>query len=273
MEEYILETRGLTKKFRKVKAVDEVNLRIKRGAIYGLIGRNGAGKSTLLRALTSNENTLIDGTPLGALSPEQRSQKVAIVTTERIRIENLLVEDLVAMGRAPYTNWVGHLQDIDREIVAKAIEAVGMSSFVGRDTSSLSDGELQRVMIARAIAQQTAVILLDEPTNDIDVNTLRALEEGLENFAGCAVVISHDRWFLDRVATHILSFEGDGNVMFYEGSYSEYEEWKKAQGLDNGPKRVKYKKLTVDDVIESLTLWVAHAKNFYSHNSQSSICY
>ena len=87
------------------------------------------------------------------------------------------------------------------------------------------------------------VLLLDEPTNDIDVNTLRALEEGLENFAGCAVVISHDRWFLDRIATHILSFEGDSKVVFYEGSYSEYEEWKKAQGGDTQPHRVRYKKL------------------------------
>jgi iron complex transport system ATP-binding protein len=99
------------------------------------------------------------------------AHSIAIVTTERLRIENLLVEDLVAMGRAPYTNWVGHLQDIDREIVGKAIEAVGMGNFVGRDTSSLSDGELQRVMIARAIAQQTPIILLDEPTAFLDIPT------------------------------------------------------------------------------------------------------
>ena len=95
----------------------------------------------------------------------------------------------------------------------------------------------------RASSRGDNVILLDEPTNDIDVNTLRALEEGLEHFAGCAVVISHDRWFLDRIATHILSFEGDGNVIFYEGSYSEYEEWKKLQGMDTTPHRVKYRKL------------------------------
>ncbi len=94
-----------------------------------------------------------------------------------------------------------------------------------------------------ALKEEGNVLLLDEPTNDIDVNTLRALEEGLENFAGCAVVISHDRWFLDRIATHILSFEGDSKVLYYEGSYSEFEEWKKAQGLDTAPKRVKYKKL------------------------------
>ena len=149
----------------------DVSLHLRAGEFCALIGRNGAGKSTLLRALTSNAETIINGTPLGQLAPEKMAQSVAIVTTERIRIENLLVEDLVAMGRAPYTNWVGHLQDVDREIVSKAIEAVGMSNFVGRDTSSLSDGELQRVMIARAIAQQTPIILLDEPTAFLDIPT------------------------------------------------------------------------------------------------------
>ena len=149
----------------------DVSLHLAKGEFCALIGRNGAGKSTLLRALTANDKTLIEGTPLGKLSPEKMAQKVAIVTTERIRIENLLVEDLVAMGRAPYTNWVGHLQEIDREIVSKAIEAVGMSDFAKRDTSSLSDGELQRAMIARAIAQQTPIILLDEPTAFLDIPT------------------------------------------------------------------------------------------------------
>ena len=149
----------------------DASLHLHAGEMCALVGRNGAGKSTLLRALTSNAETIINGTPLGQLAPEKMAQSVAIVTTERIRIENLLVEDLVAMGRAPYTNWVGHLQDVDREIVSKAIEAVGMSNFVGRDTSSLSDGELQRVMIARAIAQQTPIILLDEPTAFLDIPT------------------------------------------------------------------------------------------------------
>ena len=149
----------------------DVSLHLHAGEFCALVGRNGAGKSTLLRALTSNAETLIDGTPISKLAPEKMAQKVAIVTTERIRIENLLVEDLVAMGRAPYTNWVGHLQDIDREIVSKAIEAVGMTDFAKRDSSSLSDGELQRAMIARAIAQQTPIILLDEPTAFLDIPT------------------------------------------------------------------------------------------------------
>ena len=149
----------------------DVSLHLRAGELCALVGRNGAGKSTLLRAITSNKSTIINGSAIAELSPEKMAQTIAIVTTERIRIENLLVEDLVAMGRAPYTNWVGHLQDIDREIVSKAIEAVGMGDFVGRDTSSLSDGELQRVMIARAIAQQTPIILLDEPTAFLDIPT------------------------------------------------------------------------------------------------------
>lgn len=149
----------------------DVSLHLGKGELCALVGRNGAGKSTLLRALTSNGEILIGGTLVGELSSEKMAQMVSIVTTERIRIENLLLEDLVAMGRAPYTNWMGHLQDIDREIVSKAIEAVGMGNFVGRDTSSLSDGELQRAMIARAIAQQTPIILLDEPTAFLDIPT------------------------------------------------------------------------------------------------------
>ena len=110
----------------------------------------------------------------------------------------------------------------------------------------LSGCELNRLLLALALKEECNVLLLEEPTNDIDVNTLRALEEGLNNFAGWAVVISHDRWFLDRIATHILSFEGDSKVVFYEGTYSEYEDWKRAQGFDMEPHRVKYKKLIAD---------------------------
>ena len=174
----------------------DVSLHLRAGELCALVGRNGAGKSTLLRAITSNNQTLIEGTPLANLSAEKLAQKVAIVTTERIRIENLLVEDLVAMGRAPYTNWVGHLQDIDREIVGKAIEAVGMGNFAKRDTSSLSDGELQRVMIARAIAQQTPVILLDEPTAFLDIPTrfevCRLLADLAHKENKCILFSTHD---------------------------------------------------------------------------------
>ena len=174
----------------------DVSFHLHKGELCALVGRNGAGKSTLLRALTSNSSTLLDGTPIAGLSPEKLAQTVAIVTTERIRIENLSVTDLVAMGRAPYTNWMGHLQEIDREIVSKAIEAVGMSDFAERDTSSLSDGELQRAMIARAIAQQTPIIMLDEPTAFLDIPTrfevCRLLAE-LAHKEGKAILFStHD---------------------------------------------------------------------------------
>ena len=174
----------------------DVSLHLGKGELCALVGRNGAGKSTLLRALTSNNSTLIDGTPLGKLSPEKMAQSVAIVTTERIRIEKLLVEDLVAMGRAPYTNWVGHLQDIDRQIVREAIEMVGLADFAKRETSSLSDGELQRVMIARAIAQQTPVILLDEPTAFLDIPTrfevCRLLADLAHKEGKCILFSTHD---------------------------------------------------------------------------------
>ena len=176
--------------------LQDVSLHLHAGELCALVGRNGAGKSSLLRALTSHQNAIINGTPLHNLSPEQLAQSVAIVTTERIRIENLLVEDLVAMGRAPYTNWVGHLQDIDREIVREAIDAVGMGDFVGRDTSSLSDGELQRVMIARAIAQQTPIILLDEPTAFLDIPTrfevCRLLADLAHKENKCILFSTHD---------------------------------------------------------------------------------
>ena len=151
--------------------LQNASLHLQSGELCALVGRNGAGKSTLLKALMSHREVVVGGTPLAEMSAERLARMVAIVTTERIRIENLLVEDLVAMGRAPYTNWVGHLQDIDREIVREAIAAVGMGDFAKRDTSSLSDGELQRVMIARAIAQQTPIILLDEPTAFLDIPT------------------------------------------------------------------------------------------------------
>ena len=174
----------------------EVSLHLRAGELCALVGRNGAGKSTLLRALTSNNKTIINGSPMAELSAEKMAKTVAIVTTERIRIDNLLVEDLVAMGRAPYTNWVGYLQDIDREIVNDAIKAVGMSDFIGRDTSSLSDGELQRVMIARAIAQQTPIILLDEPTAFLDIPTrfevCRQLAELAHKQGKCILFSTHD---------------------------------------------------------------------------------
>jgi iron complex transport system ATP-binding protein len=176
--------------------VQNASLHLQSGELCALVGRNGAGKSTLLKALMSHREVVVGGTPLAEMSTERLARTVAIVTTERIRIENLLVEDLVAMGRAPYTNWVGHLQDIDREIVSEAIDAVGMGNFVGRDTASLSDGELQRVMIARAIAQQTPIILLDEPTAFLDIPTrfevCRLLADLAHKQGKCILFSTHD---------------------------------------------------------------------------------
>ena len=135
-----------------------------------------------------------------------------------------------------------------RELNARAY--ISRFNFAGADqekkVSMLSGGERNRLHLAMTLREEANVLLLDEPTNDIDVNTLRALEEGLEDFAGCAVVITHDRWFLDRIATHILAFEGDSNVYFFEGSYSEYEENKKRRLGDVGPQRIRYKKLIKD---------------------------
>jgi len=134
----------------------------------------------------------------------------------------------------------------NKEVNARAY--VSRFNFSGADQEKmcgiLSGGERNRLHLALTLKQEANVLLLDEPTNDVDVNTIRALEEGLDNFAGCAVIISHDRWFLDRIATHILAFEGDSKVYFFEGSYSEYEENKKRRLGDITPKRFKYKKLT-----------------------------
>ena len=147
------------------------------------------------------------------LSPEKLAQSVAIVTTERLRIENMLVEDLVAMGRAPYTNWVGHLQDVDRQVVSEAIEMVGLADFAKRDISTLSDGELQRAMIARAIAQQTAIILLDEPTAFLDIPTrfevCRLLADLAHNEGKTILFSTHDLDSALPVCDSFAIIEGD----------------------------------------------------------------
>ena len=191
----------------------DVALHLGKGELCALVGRNGAGKSTLLRALTSNAASRIDGVPMRDLSPEKLAQSVAIVTTERIRIENMLVEYLVAMGRAPYTNWVGHLQDVDRQVVSEAIEMVGLVDFAKRDISTLSDGELQRAMIARAIAQQTAIILLDEPTAFLDIPTrfevCRLLADLAHNEGKTILFSTHDLDSALPVCDSFAIIEGD----------------------------------------------------------------
>ena len=230
----VIEAHGVSKAFGDRVLYEGLDFNLPPAGIVGGIGPNGTGKTTLFRMIMGLEQ------PTSGTFTVGQTVKLAYVDQQHASIdpEKTVYEvisqnsDLITLG--------------NRQVNARAY--VARFNFTGADQEKkcgvLSGGERNRLHLALALKEEGNVILLDEPTNDIDVNTLRALEEGLENFAGCAVVISHDRWFLDRVATHILSFEGDSKVVFYEGSYSEYEEWKKAQGLDAAPKRVKYRKLT-----------------------------
>ncbi|MGQ8338675.1 energy-dependent translational throttle protein EttA [Sunxiuqinia sp. A32] len=201
--------------------------------IVGVIGPNGAGKTTLFRLIMGQEQPDKGSFEVGdTVKVSYVDQSHGDIDPEKTVYQVISGgNDLIAMG--------------GRQINARAY--VSRFNFAGSDQEKkcgiLSGGERNRLHLAMALKEEGNVLLLDEPTNDIDVNTLRALEEGLDHFAGCAVVISHDRWFLDRIATHILAFEGESNVYFFEGSYSEYEENKKKRLGDEGPKRIKYKKL------------------------------
>ena len=226
----VIEAQHVAKAFGEKLLFDDLNFMLPPNGIVGVIGPNGAGKTTLFKM---------------------------IMGMESIDKGTFEVGETVKVGYADQTH-----KDIDpNKTVYQVVSGVGGKeinsraylsrfNFAGADQEKLcgvlSGGERNRLHLAITLKAEANVLLLDEPTNDIDVNTLRALEEGLENFAGCAVVVSHDRWFLDRICTHILSFEGDSNVVFYEGTYSEYEEYKRKQGGDTEPKRVRYRKLIVD---------------------------
>jgi len=230
----VIEATGVSKAYGDKLLYENLEFNLPQAGIVGIIGPNGAGKTTIFKMIMGEENADKGNFNVG------ETAKIAYVDQAHSNIdagksiwENFSDgQDLVMMG--------------GKQVNSRAY--LSRFNFSGSEqnkkVSTLSGGERNRLHLAMTLKEEGNVLLLDEPTNDLDVNTLRALEEGLDNFAGCAVVISHDRWFLDRVCTHILAFEGDSQVYFFEGSFSEYEENKKKRlGGDLMPKRIKYKKL------------------------------
>ena len=231
-----LTAKNLAKAYKGRRVVEDVSLTVNSGEIVGLLGPNGAGKTTLFKMIMGMES--IDK---GTFEVGETVQVGYADQTHKDIDPKKTVYQVVSGGQE-------FIRMGGKEVNARAY--LSKFNFAGADQEKLcgvlSGGERNRLHLALTLKADANVLLLDEPTNDIDVNTLRALEEGLENFAGCAVVVSHDRWFLDRICTHILSFEGDSNVVFYEGTYSEYEEYKRKTLGDAEPKRVRYRKLIVD---------------------------
>ena len=232
----VIEARGVAKAYGAKVLFRDLNFMLPPNGIVGVIGPNGAGKTTLFRLI------------MGLEQPDAGTFEVG--ETVKLAYVDQSHRDIYADASVYQTISQGNelLRMGGRDINARAY--LSRFNFAGADQEKkcgvLSGGERNRLHLAMALKEEGNVLLLDEPTNDIDVNTLRALEEGLESFAGCAVVISHDRWFLDRICTHILAFEGDGNVFFFEGSYTDYEANKlKRLGLEE-PKRIRYRKLTED---------------------------
>ena len=232
----VIEAQHVAKAFGDKLLFDDLNFMLPPNGIVGVIGPNGAGKTTLFKMIMGMESIDKGTFEVG------ETVKIGYADQTHKDIDPKKTVYQVVSGGQEFIRVGG------KEINSRAY--LSKFNFAGADQEKLcgvlSGGERNRLHLALTLKAEANVLLLDEPTNDIDVNTLRALEEGLENFAGCAVVVSHDRWFLDRICTHILSFEGDSNVVFYEGSYSEYEEYKRKQLGDVEPKRVRYRKLIVD---------------------------
>jgi len=229
----VIEAKSVTKGYGDRILFEDLNFSLPPNGIVGVIGPNGAGKTTLFKLILGIENPDSGTFTIG------ETVKTAYVDQQHTAIDpDKTVFEQITGGLESMT--LGNKTINSRSYVAKF-------NFSGGDQQkkcgTLSGGERNRLHLAITLKEEGNVILLDEPTNDIDINTLRALEEAIENFAGCAVVISHDRWFLDRIATHILAFEGDSKVYFFEGSFTEYEENRKARIGDNTPHRIKYKKL------------------------------
>ena len=230
----VIEAVGVAKGYDDKLLYDDLNFSLPQAGIVGVIGPNGAGKTTIFRMIMGEESPDKGEFKVGDTAKlAYVDQKHANIDPEKSIWQNFSDEqELVMMG--------------GRQVNSRAY--LSRFNFSGSEQNKkvklLSGGERNRLHLAMTLKEEGNVLLLDEPTNDLDVNTLRALEEGLENFAGCAVVISHDRWFLDRICTHILAFEGDSQVYFFEGGFSDYEENKKKRlGGDIMPKRIKYKKL------------------------------
>jgi ATP-binding cassette ChvD family protein len=230
----VIEAEGVSKAYADKLLYDNLNFNLPQAGIVGIIGPNGAGKTTIFKMIMGEETSDKGSFKLGETAKiAYVDQSHSNIDPEKTIWQNFSDEqELIMMG--------------GRQVNSRAY--LSRFNFSGSEQNKkvnmLSGGERNRLHLAMTLKEEGNVLLLDEPTNDLDVNTLRALEEGLENFAGCAVVISHDRWFLDRICTHILAFEGNSEVYFYEGSFSEYEENKKQRlGGDLMPKRIKYKKL------------------------------
>ncbi|MDR1988911.1 MAG: ATP-binding cassette domain-containing protein, partial [Acidobacteriaceae bacterium] len=232
----VVEGRGIRKAYGENLLIENLNFTLPRGGIVGVIGPNGAGKTTLFRMIT------------GAETPDAGTLKLG----ETVQIGYVdQSRDALAPDKSVWEEITGGQDEVElgkRKVASRAY--VSWFNFKGaaqqRKVGALSGGERNRVHLAKLLQKGSNLLLLDEPTNDLDVDTLRALEEALLNFAGCAVVISHDRWFLDRIATHMLAFEGDSQVVWFEGNYQDYEADRKRRlgTAADTPHRIKYRKLT-----------------------------